>query len=211
MPNASLTIDGTEVIKKESGVITANHFAGHILQVQYTQFTGIALMTNILPRTHYSICNGVAGSGTEILNVSITPRFTNSVIWLQVGWCGEFDVAEVAHDSMFGIMRDSTAIGIPDSSGSSGSLNFSAHGISPPALSHYNTDDDTTMESAKYQYFDQPNTLSTVTYKASIHYSRGISSCGLYTNRVVSSGAASYDQENRERGISSINAMEIKQ
>ena len=213
MPNASLTIDGTEVIKKESGVITANHFAGHILQVQYTQFKGTARMTGMVKRTHYPICDGVAGSGTEILNVSITPRFTNSVIWLQVGWCGEFEDYNVVHDSMFGIIRDSTAIGIPDTGGGLGSVNFMAHGVTPPALSFYGDDATDTLESAKYQYFDQPNTLSAVTYKVSIHYSRNISATGLYTNRNVAGNAAtgSYDLENKERGISSIVAMEIKQ
>src|SRR6056300_1128571 len=79
---------------------------GHILQVQYTQFTSTAVMTDIEDLLDYVLCDGTAGSGTEILNVNIKPISESSKIWIQVQWMGQLSDAQ-AHNIMFFLYRDS--------------------------------------------------------------------------------------------------------
>ena len=120
--------------------------SGSIVQVQNTQYTDIADMSSISANTDYVICSGSAGSGTEILNVNITPKITGSKMWLQCSWGGEFDSYDNVRNATFFLWRDTTKLGAP---GSSGVINY---GIMPPSISH-GSDDDSTMESCFFQYF----------------------------------------------------------
>lgn len=68
----------------DSGVVFPS---GHILQVQYTQFTSTAVMTDIDDTLDYVLCDGTAGSGTEILTIDITPISTSSKFGFKYsGW-----------------------------------------------------------------------------------------------------------------------------
>jgi len=171
--------------------------AGHILQVQYTQFTSTAVMTSINVGTNgYVLCDGVAGSGTEILNVDIKPISESSKIWIQVQWMGQLSDAQ-AHNIMFFLYRDSTKL----SHATSGSRNI---GIFPMGIS-FDGGASAEPQSTFFQYFDTPSTTSQITYKVGLKRSTGTDT-SLYTNCTVTD---STDNAFRERGISSISAMEI--
>ena len=170
--------------------------SGTILQVQHTQFDSTAIMTGIANGSNYVLCDGAAGSGTEILNVNITPKFNNSKIWIQVQWIGEFDPFNTTWNSIFYLYRNTTKL--HNTSGASSS------GIMTPSTSYTDADSDSTPENCMFQYFDVPGTTSTITYK--VGFLQTATATGvLYTNRTVSNNtSASY-----ERGVSSIVAMEI--
>ena len=171
--------------------------SGTVLQVQYTQYTGTASMTNVATAVNYVLCDGTAGSGTEILNVNITPKFNNSKLWIQVSWCGEFSAANAVYNSMFFLFRNNTKLG----QANAGTLNIT--GIMPPALSYEGTDGSSTLESCYFQYFDEPQTMSQVTYKLGIIVDVALT---LTTNRTITDNTTSAGYE---RGISSISVMEI--
>ena len=84
---ANFTMDGTTVITKSGSTTSIADGtllpSGSTLQVQHTQYDSTATMTSITNNTYLTICNGAAGSGTEILNVTITPRKTGSTMWCQ--------------------------------------------------------------------------------------------------------------------------------
>lgn len=170
--------------------------SGTVLQVQYTQFTGTATMTSVAADSDNVVCDGVAGSGTEILNVNITPRFSNSKMWIQVSWCGEYSAANMVYNSMFFIYRNSTKLGQAEAPNR-------CVGIMPPALSYEATDANSTLESCHFQFFDVPGTTDSVVYKLGI--STGSSAMSLYTNRTLNDST----DISRERGTSSISVMEI--
>ena len=170
--------------------------SGTILQVQYTQFDSTAIMTDIANGSEYVLCNGAAGSGTEILNVNITPRFSTSKIWLQVSWTGEFDPVGTTWNSVFFLYRNN--VKLHNTSGASSS------GIMTPSTSYTNVDEDSTPENCMFQYFDVPGTTDTITYKVGF-LQTATATGNLYTNRCVSNQTVG----GYERGVSSISVMEI--
>lgn len=102
-----------------------------------------------------------------------------------------------AHNIMFFLYRDSTKL----SHATSGSRNI---GIFPMGIS---LDGGASAEpqSTFFQYFDTPSTTSQITYKVGLNRSTGTAT-SLYTNCTVTD---STNNQYRERGISSISAMEI--
>ena len=188
---------GTDKITLDSSGAIASLPTGMIIQVQFTQYSDSATMTNIADDTDHVLVDGHAsdGTGTEILNVDITPISTSSKIWLQSSWCGEFSNYGDDYNTMFFFYRDSTKLGRADA----GSRQT---GIMPPAI-NYHQNDNSTMESCFYQYFDTPSTTSQITYKVGFR-SEG-NGTTLYTNRTVTDS----DADDFERGISSICAIEI--
>ena len=188
---------GTDKITLDSSGAIATLPSGMIIQVQFTQYINDATMTNIADDTDHVLVNGHAsdGTGTEILNVNITPISTSSKIWLQCSWCGEFANAYDPSNMMFFFYRDSTKLGRADAGNRQ-------TGIMPPSVS-FHLNQGSTLESCFYQYFDTPSTTSQITYKMGLR-SEGNGST-LYTNRTVSDT----DVDSRERGISSICAIEI--
>lgn len=168
--------------------------SGSIIQVQYTQFDGVATMSSLSANTDYILCDGVAGSGTEILNVTITPRYNTSKIWVQVAWMGEFSPVSMTWESIFFLYRNTTKL--HNTTGATSS------GIMTPSTAYGNTDGDSTPENCMFQYFDSPGTTNDLTYKVGIKSAAGT----VYTNRTVVNNLS----DGYERGVSSIVAIEIK-
>ena len=161
-------------------------YAGAILQVVNTYYA---------TATSQSITGGAINNITG-LEAVITPTSTSSKILIFVRWFGENGTDAQVWDTMFGMTRDGTAIGLPAQPGSS------TLGMSMSSLTHYAANADSTPENVFYNYVDSPNTISAVTYRASV--TPQVTEV-LYTNRVVNaSTAASF-----ERGTSSIILMEI--
>ena len=158
---------------------------GHVLQVQYTQLTS----------TYSQSITGATDTALTSFEVNITPSSTNSIILLTSSWMGEFGNNDHTYDSTFFFYRNTTKLAHPTAS----SRNC---GIQVPAVSYWETNANSTPESLFMQYIDSPSTTSTITYKVGVRFS-GTST--LYTNRNVDDS----DSPGRERGISSIIAMEI--
>jgi len=182
---ASLTsLNGTNI---SSGTVARARLpAGSILQV-----VGIHYITP----TSQSMTGGAINNITG-LEAVITPTSTSSRILMFVRWFGEHGTTAQSWDSVFGVTRDGTAIGLPDANGSS------KRGITIGTISHIAQDADSTPESVFYNYLDSPSTTSAVTYRA---YFTPQSTETLYTNRTVNASTA----VDFERGTSSIILMEI--
>lgn len=182
---ASLTtLNGTNI---SSGTLARARLpAGSMLQVVDTYY--------ITP-TSQSMTGGAVNNITG-LEATITPISTSSRILIFVRWFGEHGTTAQSWDSMFGITRNGSAIGLPAQPGSN------LLGIHAGAMSHIAQDADSTPETVFYNYIDSPSTTSAVTYRA---YFTPQTTETLYTNRMVNaSTAVSY-----ERGTSSIILMEI--
>jgi len=127
------------------------------------------------------------------LDISITPHFSNSKIYLM--WRIEH---EVHHDTNLRIYRDGTLIGYNTVSG-----DVQWSGVT---TGNYDQNVDSTPEQSMITWIDEPNTTSTVTYKVYMKRS-GNSNWPFYLNRPsVSSGASA-----QETGVSQKTAMEIAQ
>jgi hypothetical protein len=159
---------------------------GSVLQVVNTHYT-----TPTSQSLTANIDNNITG-----LEASITPASTSSKILIFVRWFGENGTDGQMWETMYGISRDGTAIGLPTATGAH------TRGIHMAALSYGSANQDSTPETAFYNYLDSPSTTSAVTYRA---YVRGTANQTLYTNRVV----ANTDATSYERGTSSIILMEF--
>jgi hypothetical protein len=171
--------NGVEVDRRGAGGF------GKVLQVIQNHFD---------TTSSQAITAGVISNITD-LSLSITPKYTSSRIMVEVRWFGEFSAT--ANDNMFGLKRDTSAIG---SSTSVGSRNY---GINTPSIG-YAGDNGSTPETVYYQYIDTPNTVSTITYHATI---RTYATQTMITNRSIADG----DNLVYERGTSSITLWEIAQ
>jgi len=182
---ASLTsLNGTNI---SSGTISRSRLpAGSVLQVVDTYFT-----TPVSQSMTGAAVNNITG-----LQATIQPTSTSSRILIFVRCFGEHGTDGMNWESMFGITRDGTAIGLPAQPGSN------LLGMSMASLSHYSANADSTPENVFYNYIDSPGTTSTVTYRA---YYTPQSTETLYTNRTVNAATT----VGFERGTSSIILMEI--
>jgi hypothetical protein len=160
---------------------------GGIIQVQYTQFTG----TNSVSLT------ADTGASLSDLTVNITPISTSSVIHLQAHIFCEFgnDTSGSVWDHVFFFYRDTTKLGHP----SAGNRNV---GVSMATRTVTSSDNDSTPEIARYDYFDTPASTAQITYKCGVQSDYTDT---LYINKTV----GDQDFTNRERGISFISATEI--
>jgi hypothetical protein len=135
---------------------------------------------------------GQTGSFIPSLDTTITPKFANSLILVQM--CLTY---EVNHDSVFRLHRGATAIGINanDSNYWSGTW-----------LPGYDADNASTATTNHFFYMDAPATTSPTTYRLMIQ-SGGVAATSFYLNRTIGAvGQASY-----EVGISQIILQEIAQ
>ena len=164
------------------------HAPGHVIQVQYTQYTGT------FSQSLTADTNAVLGASA--LSVNITPKSTSSIIKLDTHIFHEWGAAADYANHVWFFYRDTTALKAP----AAGSRPC---GISVATLG-YHDDVGSTPEIAQYTYFDAPNTTSQITYKIGIlpRYSRT-----LYVNRTVTDN----DNNGHERGLSFTSAMEIAQ
>ena len=117
---------------------------------------------------------GVTGyTNITNLNKTITPTEASSNILINIRYTGEVDHTSPA-DTIFGINRDSTAIGNP-----------AAIGVRPRGISQFtafNWTPTNTQFSNSYSYMDttRPSGTSAITYHATIRFQHG---CPLYNNR----------------------------
>jgi len=170
-----------------TGTLSAARFPSNsIIQVKYTQFTG----------TNSISCPTVTEAVFTDLTVSITPSSTSSIIKIEAGIMGEFDVTQVPFNFMFYFLRDSTFLGAPTAGNRTS-------GIQSPAPS-YHLENTSTPESCYYSYFDSPSSTSSITYKVAGKNGWTANST-FYLNRTVNDA----DSSQYERGVSFICATEI--
>ena len=130
------------------------------------------------------------------LSATISPKSTASRILVMCRWFGEHGSYSESWNSMYGLKRNGVDVGQPSNPGAL------TCGIAPSALTYYGADNDSTGDSASFQYVDSPATTSAVTYQMSYCAYDGET---LYTNRDVNAATSG----GYERGTSSIILMEI--
>lgn len=159
---------------------------GGIIQVQYTQFTGTSAV---------SLAANTSTALTD-LTVNITPASASSVIHLQAHIFLEFGIdSPNLYNHTFFFYRDTTKLG----HATTGNRNV---GISAATRTYDAVDDNSTVEIARYDYFDTPATTSTITYKCGVQATNADT---LAINRTI----GDTDNVAYERGISFISATEI--
>lgn len=133
---------------------------------------------------------GSAGSFITQLDTSITPKYSNSKIFIQA--CLTF---EVQNDTVFRLYRDATPIGlnVNDSNYWSGTW-----------ITNYDPDLSSTPNTHTFLYMDSPGVNVPLTYRIMIQ-SAGIGANTFYLNRAVGSAG----QQNYEVAISQIIIQEI--
>lgn len=157
--------------------------AGGIIQMQYTQYTSTF---------QQSFTAGTDGKLNN-LSVNITPVSTSSKIFIQSHVT--FEGSVVDHEIVWMFFRDDTALKAP-TAGSRRS------GISMGSTAYYADDRASTGSTAVYQYFDEPNTTSQVTYHVGLMSRIAVN---MYINRTKDDT----DNAHHERGISYISVTEI--
>jgi hypothetical protein len=162
---------------------------GTILKMLYTQFDG----TNTV----------VVAANTDVamtdLTVSITPSSATSKFKLEAQVYGEWSAFDITWDHTLFFFRDTTKLAAPIA----GNRNS---GVGHMFISHQTTNADSTPESsAVFQYFDAPNTTSSIIYKVGVRVGRGLGGGTYYLNRTV----ADTNLTNFERFVSSICVTEI--
>jgi hypothetical protein len=179
----SLSIDG-------SGNLTTTKTLsapGHVLQVQYTQYTSTTTVSTSANTNHT----------VDVLSLNITPKSTSSIIRLDAHIFHEWGNINSAHDSMWFFYRDSTKL-------AHAQVGNRKAGITGTLNSFYSSEAGSTPEAAHYSYFDSPNTTSQITYKVGVINQYTTT---LYINRTVTDN----DAVDYERGLSFISATEIAQ
>jgi hypothetical protein len=129
---------------------------------------------------------------------TITPKKNTSRIYVQVRWYGEINPQSVNWDTMFGLKRNGTAVGVNPTQGGG------ATGISMAAISYYANDSATTPEICNFDFWDTPNTTSALTYQ--VYANCVVSTPTIFTNRTISASGTS-----TEFGSSTITLWEIAQ
>ena len=176
--------------------------SGSIVQVQSTQLTTSVSTTSIPTNTDIVVKNGstpFSSSDSGLLDVNITPKITGSKIWLQCNWMGEFSDHTNVYNHMFFFWRNTTKLANTEPSPGSRTI-----GISPATLTFHDVNDDSTPEHLFMQYFDTHgiNAETQITYKLGLNCAFGGT---LYTNRTDTDD----DNDGRERGVSSLVAIEL--
>ena len=131
------------------------------------------------------------------LAATITPKSTSSKIYISARWSGEMAAqSDMLWNSMFNLKRNSSLIGQPSQPGS---LTI---GIMMAGMPYYANDSDSTPETASFDYYDSPSSVSALTYQVSYN---STTAGTLYTNRCVNGAIGG----TYERLTSSIILMEI--
>jgi len=182
----SISVASGHKISGAAGSIVA---PGHVIQVQYTQYTDT--FTQSLSAETDTVL------GAAALSVNITPSSTSSIIKLDAHIFHEWGSQGDAGNSVWFFYRDTTALKAP----AAGSRPC---GISMSTVSYAGDEAGSTPEIAYYTYFDAPNTTSQITYKIGLfpRYNRTLS-----VNRTITDT----DALGFERGISFTSATEIAQ
>jgi hypothetical protein len=156
----------------------------------YTQFEG----------TNSILCNYNTDVVLTDLTVSITPSSATSKFKLEAQVYGEWSAYDITWDCTLFFYRDTTKLTAPIA----GNRNS---GVGQMFISYNAANADSTPEgSSVFQYFDAPNTTSSIIYKVGIKVGRTAGGGTYYLNRTV----ADTDGTNFERFVSSICVTEIK-
>lgn len=178
--------NGTEAATINTSGRLIPSVAGGIIQVQYTQYTSSST---------FSLSANTDTPLTQ-LTVNITPVSTSSKIHLQAHVFFENgEDADNAWNHVFFFYRDTTKL-------AHAATGVRRCGISMGTRTYHAEDDNSTPQIARYDYFDEPNTTSQITYKVGVNV-LGAESFGL--NQCVDDANYNY----LERGISFISATEI--
>ena len=162
---------------------------------------GSVVQKVVQPITAQSSCSTTAGTKSLIpdYTATITPKYANSKILVEIRWMGEFGVQDNTYNGIFGIYNGTSYVGMPD--GPDGSRNV---GVSVPTLTYHAANAATTTEAAYLSAIDEPNTTSPITYQL---YFMGYLSMTMYNNRTVQDS----NDNGQERGTSLITLTEIRQ
>jgi len=163
---------------------------GSIVKMLYTQFDG----------TNTVVCGYNTDVAMTDLTVSITPSSATSKFKLEAQVYGEWSSYDITWDHTLFFFRDTTKLAAPIA----GNRNS---GVGHMFVSYNAINNDSTPEgSAVFQYFDAPNTTSSIIYKVGVRVGRGSGGGTYYLNRTV----ADTNGTNFERFVSSICVTEIK-
>ena len=206
--SGSLKVGGSELINDNGGSGSLQWGSGvpsgSIVQVQYTQYTGSAAMSGLSVNIDYSIKDGNANTGTEILTVQLTPRISNSKFIIEAQWMGELVDSQMTWNSTFLFLRGSTRLGNSNTGNNAG--------IQVPWFTHPNDslDDGSTGNGVYLKYFDAPNISAgtATTWKLAFNQADDSSNQVVYTNQTADAEAGP-NNTGMERGISFISVTEL--
>jgi hypothetical protein len=169
--------------KTTGGSVTLHE--GSIVKMLYTQFDG----TN----SYVFVAN------TDLvitdLTVTITPTSATSKFRLEGQVYGEWSNRDSTWDSTVFFFRDTTKLAHP-------TAGIRPTGDGGMVISHESDSGSTPEGSAMFQYFDAPNTTSSITYKVGILTNNNYT---YYLNRTVTDN----NNNSHERFVSSICVTEI--
>ena len=174
--------DRTLTLPDEAGTVDTLQRAGNVLQVVSTTKTDTFSHT------------GTTWTDVTGLSVSITPTSASSKIYIVVN----INIDADRRYGAFRFMRDSTAIGIGDSSGSRARVTASAMRNQDASNDQY------IAHNSSASFIDLPSTTSATTYKIQIANTYDVAGV-TYINRTGDDGDGAYSA----RGISTITVMEI--
>ncbi len=181
-------VTGFNTAEAGGGSVDSNDLpSGTVLQMQSVQLDNVFVQST--SGANYTIINE--------FDLNFTPQRADSTILIQVSSFLEFHDDGQVHDHTFDLFRDTTRLGHP----TDGSRNT---GIAMATRSFSGSDDSTTPEHLSFTFVDQPNTFGTVTYRLA---------CQTEISTAITFNAcvdhSTKDQIIREKGVSTITAMEI--
>lgn len=168
------------------GVAASGIPSGGVIQVQRTQLT----TSSTVP------VSALTDTVLTGFTVNITPTSTSSIIKLEAMWVGEMDDSPNVLGHMFFFYRDTTKLANTNTSSNK------LHGVAPATRTFFNSDTNSTLETAYLSYFDSPSTTSQITYKLGI-ITQGADTININRTEVDA------DNNNHENGTSFICATEI--
>jgi len=194
---ANTSSNTTATLPARNGTVILDNGAG---KIQYSDLPA-GTVIQVVNTTLYTPTSVALSGQSNFVNipsysVNITPRFASSRIYVSARWFGELSPQSANWDTTFGLKRNGTVIGQNPSAGG-------FNGISMAALGYYADDGNSTPEMMYLDYWDSPNTTSTLTYQL---YAVTFNSATLFTNRTVATGGSNY-----EYGNSTITVWEISQ
>ena len=182
-----IVVPSGQTLDVSAGTLTPS--SGQIIQVQYTQYTGV---------NTYTLTASVETEITD-LSVSITPQFANSTIKLECAIFGEFGNYNNEYNHTVYFFRDSTKLAHPSNQGAAGQN----RGVGMLGMTYYTgTDNNSTGNYGQITYFDTPSSTSQITYKVGMTVQNASETFTL--NRTVGDLGAQF-----EAGVSYICATEI--
>tara|TARA_R110002153_G_scaffold110100_1_gene251069 strand:+ start:890 stop:1456 length:567 start_codon:yes stop_codon:yes gene_type:complete len=177
-------------IQKANGSVpTANDLGinttGTVLKMLYTQFDG----------TNTIVCGANTNVALTDLTVTVTPTSATSKFRLEAQVYGEWSNRFATWDCTVFFFRDTTKLAHP-------TAGIRPTGVGGMFISHESDSGSTPEGSAMFQYFDAPNTTSSITYKVGILTNNNYT---YYLNRTVTDN----NNNSHERFVSSICVTEI--